>query len=269
MAKLMTRVKIAVFSVFAFGLANAQPACIDFPTNFVPFSSISYVTAANSVGDHLVVGVPAAGALNSINANIPVPSSTNQAFCDAQVQLAAQQLYSNVYVPSAAERTGTFSAFAGLLVNPSTNAPYAGGVIPTNQLSTVFAWRIGPAQTSTSNRNWSATRPMSTGRLDHASVLLPTGKVLVLSFGSAEIYDPNTGTFTFTNRPLFSHGDNTSMVVLNDGRVLIVGGTASPSASEFFDPATGVFTAGPSLIQPHGWFHTSTLLNDGRVLIEG
>ena len=46
-------------------LSATQSNCISFPAGFIPFSSISYVTAANSAGDHLVVGVPAPGALAS------------------------------------------------------------------------------------------------------------------------------------------------------------------------------------------------------------
>jgi hypothetical protein len=78
--------------------AYAQSTCVNFPAGFVPFSSISYVTAANSAGDHLVVGVPAPGALSLINASVPLSAFTNQMFCDAQVQLAPQQFYPNVYV---------------------------------------------------------------------------------------------------------------------------------------------------------------------------
>lgn len=71
----------------AAGQLLAQSTCVTFPANFVPFSSISYVTAANGAGDHLVVGVPAAGFQAAI-ANLPLPAFTNQTFCDSQVQLA-------------------------------------------------------------------------------------------------------------------------------------------------------------------------------------
>src|SRR5580692_1143527 len=90
--------------------AYGQSTCVNFPAGFIPFSSISYVTAANFAGDHLVVGVPTPGALSLINASIPLPAFTNQTFCDAQVQFAPQQYYPNVYVPTAAELSGNFSA---------------------------------------------------------------------------------------------------------------------------------------------------------------
>src|SRR5580698_1161135 len=91
---------------------------VTFPAGFIPFSSIYYVTAADSAGDHLVVGVPAPGFLSTLSASVPPGVSTNQMYCDAQVQLAPGQFYPNVYIPTAAELAGNFNAFTGLLVNP-------------------------------------------------------------------------------------------------------------------------------------------------------
>src|ERR1700691_3242124 len=141
--KIQPGVRIAILGCLALARVLGQSTCVTFPSGFIPFSSISYVTAANSAGDHLVVGVPAPGALSAIGNNVPPPAFVNQTFCDAQVQLAPQQFYPNVYVPTAAELSGNFSAFAGLLVNPSNNQPYPNGVIPSGQLTSVFAWRIG------------------------------------------------------------------------------------------------------------------------------
>src|ERR1700735_1086644 len=125
----------AITILFAACLASAfvpgQSTCINFPADFTPFSSISYVTAANSAGDHLVVGVPAPGAISFITSDIgPLPAFTNQMFCDAQVQLAPQQFFSNVYIPTPAELSGNFSAFNGLFVNAANGQPYPNGQIP-------------------------------------------------------------------------------------------------------------------------------------------
>jgi uncharacterized protein (TIGR03437 family) len=247
--------------------AVAQNTCANFPPNFVPFSSVAYVTAANSVGDHLVVG-PLAGGVGSLG-NVPPPASTNQTFCDAQVQLAPQQFYPNVYVPSMAERSGNFSAFSGLLVDPANNQPYPGGIIPSNQLGAVFAWRIGAAQATSTSRGWSPTGSMSTGRAFHTATLLPNGKVLVVgSSNTADIYDPATGTFTPTSRTLFVHDLEFTATLLNDGRVLIVGGE-TPSSAELYDPPSGMFVATGGTVAPHNQDLTATLLADGRVLVAG
>jgi len=61
--------------------------------------------------------------------------------------------------------------------------------------------------------------------------------------------------------------------LLNDGRVLVTGGTTyymSPSytTTEIFDETAGTFTAGPNMSAPRAG-HTATLLLDGRVLVAG
>jgi hypothetical protein len=123
----MRLVRAVFLAGFLLARVYGQNTCISFPAGFIPFASISYVTAADSAGDHLVVGVPEPGALSLINATIPAPAFTNQTFCDAQVQLAPQQFYPNVYVPTVGELSGNFSAFSGQLVNPATNVAYPNG----------------------------------------------------------------------------------------------------------------------------------------------
>src|ERR1700678_2309542 len=103
LAKRLGLAQIGIIAGLFAAHACAQSTCISFPAGFIPFSSISYVTAADSAGDHLVVGVPAPGALSFIAATIPAPAFTNQTFCNATVQLAPQQYYPNVYVPTALE----------------------------------------------------------------------------------------------------------------------------------------------------------------------
>jgi uncharacterized protein (TIGR03437 family) len=254
-----------LFASFAWG----QSTCLRFPSGLIPLSSIAYVTAANSAGDRLVVGSLANG-LNTL-AQIPTPDATNQLFCDASVQLTAGQFFPSVYVPTAAERSGNFSAFAGLIVNPTgTNIPYPGGIIPPGQLGSVYAFRIGPVDVIPSSRGWALSGSMSVGRLQHASVLLPSGKVLVVGPGTtAEIYDPRTGTFALTGSTQFSHGDLLTATLLNDGRVLVVGGVTTPISAELYDPVTGKFSKTGQPLMAHGYWGAATLLTDGRVLVVG
>jgi len=250
--------------------AYGQNPCISFPSGFIPFTSITYVTAADSAGDHLVVGVSAPGALSLIKANIPAPAYSDQIFC-AQVQLAPGQFYSSVYVPTAAEVSGNFSAFNGLLTNPATNQPFPNGTIPSSQLNTLFAWRIGPAQAS-STQAWSPTGSMAYKRDLFGATLLPSGKVFVAggcSTCNAEIYDPTTGAFSVVATPLALQtlSDTTTATLLQDGRVLIVSGVASVAG--IYDPVSGQLSTLPPMVQSHGNQFVTTLLSDGRVLIVG
>jgi len=56
--------------------------------------------------------------------------------------------------------------------------------------------------------------------------------------------------------------------LLNNGKVLIVGGSGSLTSAEIYDPVTGVFTAAASLANGR-YGHTATLMADGRVMIAG
>lgn len=125
----------------------------------------------------------------------------------------------------------------------------------------------------------------------HTATLLNDGRVLVVGgdggvpdygagvpkvgnqskvLGSVEMFDPMTQTWAVlaSVAPRFGH----SATLLNDGRVLIVGGTATQAgvlgSVEIFDPATRAWSAAPTLGVARA-FHTATLLGDGRVLVTG
>jgi WD40 repeat protein len=128
-----------------------------------------------------------------------------------------------------------------------------------------------------SNGTWTATGSMFWARRDHTATLLLSGKVLVVGgvsnadpaagdrgpepIGTAEVYDPATGTWG----PGGSMGAGFSdqgATLLPDGRVLVEYGDVAFVA--LYDPASGSWTsvAFPDL----GGFVTATRLRDGTVL---
>jgi hypothetical protein len=86
--------------------------------------------------------------------------------------------------------------------------------------------------------------------------------------GTAEIYNPGTGTFTFTtgslNTPRYSH----TATLLADGTVLIAGGNNGSllTSAEVYNPATHGFTTVGALNHAR-YEHTATLLGNGKVLV--
>jgi hypothetical protein len=118
-------------------------------------------------------------------------------------------------------------------------------------------------------------------RASHTATLLPDGKVLIVGgfkkvrtydqvyFNSAELYDPQTRTFTVTGNLNIARCGHTA-TLLHDGTVLIVGGgNDAPLASvELYDPRTGSFKLLGEMSVPRQ-DHTATLLKDGNVLIFG
>jgi hypothetical protein len=122
---------------------------------------------------------------------------------------------------------------------------------------------------------FTTTGDMTTARAFHTATLLFDGRVLIVGgdkTGTAELYDPTTGTFTPTGNGTAGHGTyngvpngGSTATLLPDGRVLIAGS----SKSEVYDSATGNFstTGNNTLIGQEGF--TPTLLTNGKVLFTG
>jgi hypothetical protein len=128
-----------------------------------------------------------------------------------------------------------------------------------------------------------ATGNMTKARGGHAAALLLNGKVLIvggdpvnpvfLTPGTAELFDPSTGTFTATGNTNNSRGGPTATLLL-DGSVLVAGGIESDGgiglidliSAELYDPNAGTFTLVGNMTIGRA-DHTATRLNDGTVLI--
>jgi len=132
------------------------------------------------------------------------------------------------------------------------------------------------------NNKWVRTGEMKTARRGHAATLLRDGRVLITggydgttatsALNKAETYDPATGVWTNTTGTLIQARRWHTSTLLNNDKVLIVGGGVSSGVSrvvELFDPIAGTFTATGSLQLPRQG-HTTTLLPNGsQVLVVG
>ncbi|MES9539580.1 kelch repeat-containing protein [Actinomadura sp. NPDC000600] len=137
---------------------------------------------------------------------------------------------------------------------------------------------------------WTATGSLKTGRWGHSAALLPDGRVLVAggcttrsgqsvkALCSAEVYDPDTAAWTEVTAMTDARCGHPALV-LNTGKVLVVGGSAPVSREtdaalafcELYDPASGTggtWTPTGSLPAARSG-HQATLLPDGTVLASG
>jgi len=119
--------------------------------------------------------------------------------------------------------------------------------------------------------------PMGAARVQHTATLLSNGKVLAAggstgdaTISTAELYDPDAGTWTFTGS--MNHLRRVhSATLLGDGRVLVAGGLDNvgfTSRAELYNPSGGTWSDTGSLNCPRGC-HVATLLGDGKVLVAG
>lgn len=170
-----------------------------------------------------------------------------------------------------------------------------GGLSPC---STVACYQASTYLYNPSTNAWSSTAPMSTARDSASATLLRNGKVLVAGgnnsdsgiglayLTSAELYDPTTRQWSSAGNMTFSRAGHTA-VLLNDGRVLVVGGEGVPPAGtskgfsgcgvvcpqfvatpEIYDPATNHWTTAAPIPNSYQQFAV-TVLPTGKVLFTG
>ena len=186
--------------------------------------------------------------------------------------------------------TPPFATLTGPMSDSRNEATAA--MLPDGTVLVVGGWDIFFDSLNTAeifdpqSATFQLTGSMAAARFSHTSTVLQNGKVLItggwdrnpdfIFFQSAEIFDPGTGTFSDAGMMTTPRSDHTA-TLLNDGTVLILGGTGYSAAqnsfygltsAEVYDPQAGTFTAVGSLHYPRR-AHTATLLADGRVLVTG
>jgi hypothetical protein len=170
--------------------------------------------------------------------------------------------------------TPRFSAVATVL--KSGKVLIAGGKGTNSELATADVYD------PTSESFATATTAMSTTRAYHTATLLNDGTVLVTGglndaggasgtpVASAEIYDPNSNSFTLTGSMTTGRFLHTA-TLLSNGDVLITGGlneTGALATAEIYDPLAKTFTATGTMTLPR-MGHTATLLGNNKVLLAG
>ncbi len=132
------------------------------------------------------------------------------------------------------------------------------------------------------NGTWATNQPMTTSRYGFTATLLGNGKVLAAGGqshdasgytgqASAELYDPNLGTWTLTGTMPNVHQFHTATLLTN-GWVLVVGGQDNNGSAltnaDLYNPTSGSWTATGGTIKRHS-NHNAILLPNGKVLVAG
>jgi hypothetical protein len=194
------------------------------------------------------------------------------AFMAAMVALPGQALASGTGSFSPTESMGSprYGAAAALLADGRVLV--AGGRSRYSGPGLSSAEVFNPA-----NGSFSGVGSMTTPRLGAATARLRDGRVLIAGgwdgvsasdLASAEVFDPASGQFSGGIAPMNMPRAGAVADPLPDGRVLVVGGTQSPSSPEVYSPTTNTWSSvGPAVDVPGG--AASAPLSDGRILFAG
>ena len=123
-----------------------------------------------------------------------------------------------------------------------------------------------------STHSFTLTGRLNNGAGGHRAILLANGKVVLLTGGASDLYDPVAGTFSWLGYPQYPR-TYAGVAQLLDGRILLAGGSPyiSPpysTSSEIFDPDALAYATNASMLSAHS-YATATRLLDGRVLVTG
>ena len=153
----------------------------------------------------------------------PTPSG---AFNTAELYNPATQVFTPVLVPMTAAREGQAAA----LLNSGQVLITGGDNPPAGSLNSAEIFD------PTANTFTAVTSTMTVPRISHLATLLNGGKVLITggatdsngtstALNSAEVYDPTSQTFTATPNNMTSVREYQTASLLNDGTILVAGGT--------------------------------------------
>lgn len=159
------------------------------------------------------------------------------------------------------------------LVKKSDGTPFViGGYITQSNLVIAYTetYNTGTGLFSTEAQMNSYRRFFGVNLLGNNKILINGGSGSI-SYDSNELYDPVGDSFAALNSKLTVARSIHTSTLLNDGRVIVVGGhqyeTVWPK-TDIFNPTTNTNIQGPDLHVPR-YGHTANILPNGQVLIVG
>jgi uncharacterized protein YjdB len=267
-------------------------------TGTISSGAATYATATLASGTHSITAVYGG---NSTYASSVSPILVQNVVTVTAISVTPQNASLAVGATQQFTATGTFSngsqgnitssatwTTSDVTVATISAAGIAAGVAqgPVTITATVGAINGSASLTGTPSP-FRFTGSLNTNREYNTATVLQNGLVLIVGgmgngangsddIGACELFNPATGTFTYTgslNFPRYWH----TATLLQNGMVLIAGGVSWNAtdghdvyqpAAELYNAATGLFSLTGSLNTPRV-NHTATALQNGQVLVTG
>jgi N-acetylneuraminic acid mutarotase len=155
--------------------------------------------------------------------------------------------------------------------------------VGAGMLLTLTAGLVAAGSAVAAPNAWTAVGSLSTGRIDSAVAVLPSGKVMLVggsdgtgpSLASSEIYDPATHAWSAAGAMPAGRGQ-AAAVTLQNGQVLVVGGETDGSSTDptprsalLYDPSHDTFTPTTGTLRDGRTDAGITLLPDGNAMVIG
>jgi hypothetical protein len=269
-------------------------------------TSTGLYTAPGYPGAFHVVGTSQADGTKSATAVAAVPGFLRPDMRDARTGDTATTLQEGTILfaggidNSGVDGSGVFAIASAEIYSPTNGTftwtgnmttarnAHAATLLSNGQVLIAGGYNASDATMATaelydpSAESFTATGSMGTAREGFTATTLQNGEVLVaggigscsptcVTLGSAEVYNPATGTFSATGSLITARAGQTATLLAN-GEVLIAGGTGNSSNSlastELYNPTTGMFSAGPNMSTARMNF-SATLLANGNVMLAG
>ncbi len=129
-------------------------------------------------------------------------------------------------------------------------------------------WSYTGAMNEVRYEGWSLYRHPAVTTLADGRVLVTGGYNGVDYLDTAEIYDPQTGSWSYTASLMNETRCNHTATLLPDGQVLVAGDYGYYASAEIYDPVADNWSVVTSM-NHRRQNHTATLLSNGQVLVSG